>query len=641
MAIVSVALAIRLAYLLQIRTLPFVSHPGGDSGEYLRRAGEIMAGDWAGSGVPFLGSVLYPYFLAAVMSLPGGSLLYALIVQSVIGGLSCLLIGLLAREVYPDRWGELAAGMLAALYGPMVFLENDLVMSSLTAAAVAGGLLSLLKALRRGSVGWAFLSGLLLGAGSLDRANLLLFVPAAAWFLWRETARQRILVPVILVLGAVLPLMPFAINNLIRHGDLTITSSSLGVNFYIGNNPQAPGVFYLPEGSGLMSHDLFGSSKRLAEQQTGRTLKPSQVSTFWLKKGLAFIGENPAKAFRQTLRKMTLLLNHYEIPNHLNFYYIRKEFGPALWLGFVGFGIAGALGLAGLIYLLWDHRSPALRLCWLFLAVYLLSQAPFFAADRYRVPLLSPLLALAGSLVARGGRALLLRSWRKLAFLVLLASLAAWLVNQSLVAFPFSSDRIEVSRSYMERAMERGDPAGEDLRVALSGLKWALEASRPGDPWVPYGRFHLGRAYAFLGLYSYALSEFDRLQASGAADGPVAMAKLMVLEEYSRSGDVVGADIIPSTPFEEAESCLSMGDYQRARQLYRAILERDPFHYSAINRLGLVYYLSGKLEESLEVLTQGLRHYPDDRTMLENARQISVQLGRLSPAEDLMRRYGK
>jgi tetratricopeptide (TPR) repeat protein len=236
---------------------------------------------------------------------------------------------------------------------------------------------------------------------------------------------------------------------------------------------------------------------------------------------------------------------------------------------------------------------------------------------------------------------MLRRNWKKLAFLVLLTSLAAWLVNQSLVAFPFSSDRIEVSRSYLERAMDNKDPSGEDLRVALSGLKWAVEASRPGDPWIPYGRFHLGRAYAFLGLYSYALSEFDRLQASETADGPAAVARLMVLEEYSRSGDVVGEDAIPPTPFEQAESHLARGDYQRARQLYRAILERDPFHYSAINRLGLVYYLSGKLEESLEVLTLGLRYYPDDPTMVENARQITVQLGHPSQADDLMRKYGE
>ncbi len=641
MAVLSVALAVRLSYLWQIRSLPFVSHPVGDSGEYFRRAGEIMAGDWAGSGVPFLGSVFYPYFLAAVMSLPGGSPLYALIAQSLIGGLGCLLIGLLAREICPDRWGELAAGMLAALYGPMVFLENDLVMSSLTSAAVAGGLLACLKARGGGSVGWAFLSGLLLGAGSLDRANLLLFVPAAAWFLWRQTIRRTVLLPLVLVLGAVLPLLPFTINNLIRHGDPTLTSSSLGVNFFIGNNPQAPGVFYLPEGSGLVSHDLFGSSQRLAEKRTGRTLKPSQVSNFWLKKGLAFIGGNPDQAIRQSLRKLALLLNHYEIPNHLNFYYIRKEFGPALWLGFIGFGVAGALGLAGLVFMLWDSRSPALWLCLLFLTVYVLSQLPFFVADRYRVPLLPPLLALAGSVVARGGRFFILRSWRKLAFLILLASLSAWLVNQSLVFFPFSSDRVEVSRSYLERAMEKGDHFDEDFNLALSGLKWALEASRPGDPWVPYGRFHLGRAYAFLGLYSYALSEFDRLPASEAEAGPVAVARLMVLAEYSRSGDVVGVDVIPSTPFEQAESYLAGGDYQRARQLYQTILERDPYHYSAINRLGLACYLSGKLEESLKVLTQGLRYYPDDPTMLENVRQISAQLGRPAPAENLIRKHGE
>jgi tetratricopeptide (TPR) repeat protein len=640
-AVLAAALAVRLAYLWQVRPLPWIEYPFGDSGAYFLRASQIMGGDLAGGAVPFLGSVLYPYFLALVMSVGMGQPASVLVLQAVIGSFGCVMIGWLSGEACRDRWAFLAGGLAAALYGPLVFLDVDLVMTSLTIAAVSGSLLLMLASLRGGGGLNACLAGVLLGIGALDRANLLLFVPAGAWFLWQETGRSRLRRPLLYAVGAVIPLLPFFVNNLANHGDPVLTSSGLGINFYIGNNEQAPGVFYLPPGSGLVGHDLSGSSRRLAEQQAGRDLKASQVSNYWLTRGISFIRENPGPALKLALKKLGLMLNRYEVPNHLNFYFARRELGSALRVSFLGFGIIGALGLAGLAYFLWRFRSPAVRLYAIFIATYILSLVPFFVADRYRIPMVPPLIALAASFALLGARTAARKSWPQMALISSLLVLSGWLVNRSLLEFPFSSDRIEVARSHLERAINEGNPSGGDIREALTGLNWALEASGPNDPWRPYGHFHLGRAYAFMGLYSAALEEFARLEAIGGASSPAASASRMVLEEYSKSGDAASRDQLPRTMFEEAETRLAVGDYQSAIAGYRTILKRDPFHYSAINRLGLAYHLCGLLDQSLRALEEGLRRYPDDATMLENARQVALRLNRPEKALKLLRRYGK
>jgi len=640
-AIFLAAFAVRLIYLLKVKDLPFYIFPLGDSAVYYQRAQEILSGKILSPEVPFLGSVFYPYFMSAILLLSRHSLFWVSLIQIIIGSLTCLFTYQLSLKLSKSRIAALLSGFTAAFYGPLVFLDADLLMISITVMAVAGGLLLLLKAREDKKARWALAAGLLLGLACLDRANLMLFIPVAAACLYSRRSEEKFnpAFAALFLTGLLAVILPVTISNSLHNRDLVLTGSNLGVNFYIGNNQEARGVFLLPEGSGLENSDLYQSSKAVAEKEAGRELKPSQVSRYWLGRGLQFVKSHPLEEARLILRKGGLFFNAYEIPNHLNFYFIKREYAPVLNIAFLGFWLIGPLALAGIFWLIRGGINRAGMLGLLFLAAYLISLLPFFITDRYRLPIVPVMIIFAWDLVARMASHLRLRHYSVLAAQLLTIGLMALLVNLPVQEFPYSSDRIEVSRTYLERAMAQKDPGGSDIRRAVEGLKWALESSQPFDPWMAPGHFHMARAYAYLGYYSGAVGELEKLKRLKGENSPADEALRLVREEYERTGDLVTVGEIPQTPFERARELTSAGDYLAAISIYREILERDPFHLGAINHLGLIFYDQGQYHLALGVLDRGLENLPDSELLTKNICQVYRRMGREQTAQDIWKRF--
>ena len=87
-----VALAVRMVYLTEYRSVPYYDRPFSDSSHYQRRAVEIASGDLVGRQAYFLGSPLYPYFMAAVYKPFGVNFTLLRIIQFLIGSATCALI---------------------------------------------------------------------------------------------------------------------------------------------------------------------------------------------------------------------------------------------------------------------------------------------------------------------------------------------------------------------------------------------------------------------------------------------------------------------------------------------------------------------------------------------------------------------
>ena len=135
-------------------------------------------------------------------------------------------------------------------------------------------------------------------------------------------------------------------------------------------------------------------------------------------------GENlRARRSRSREKKLILALSFREIRNNTAFDYIRAEWANLLWLAPLGFWWAGPLGILGMCLaknypLHPDNGEPESRLHPIigaggnravliaFSGLYVLSFVVFFAADRYRLPLI-PILLLFGAhaLVTIGERA--------------------------------------------------------------------------------------------------------------------------------------------------------------------------------------------------------------------------------------------
>src|SRR5579863_1353131 len=171
-AILVIAAGLRLAHWWAVRDLPFVASLAVDSAEYDRWALAIAHGDWLGSTV-FFQAPLYPYLLAVIYRFVGHSLdaVYLTQIAAAVGGYAALFAA--SRRLLNPR-AALCAVALAAVYGPFVFYDVQLLKESLAVSVTCVLLWALAvgrseaEALRP----W-FLAGLLLGVLALLRENAL------------------------------------------------------------------------------------------------------------------------------------------------------------------------------------------------------------------------------------------------------------------------------------------------------------------------------------------------------------------------------------------------------------------------------------------------------------------------------------
>ena len=397
--IAGIGLLLRLLFIFEVRSHPLVQTATADPRVYDERALEILSGQWSGSEVFFHSSPLYPYLLAGIYAIFGHSYLAVRIIQSLAGVGTALLIYVIGTRAL-GRWEGRIAGLLAAVYMPFVFFDSELLMITFVIFATLFALYFLLDEGRRSRPGWMLLAGLCLGVGALGKPNLLLFVPVAiVWMLWKagdaQQKREKRLAALSLVVGVVVAVAPFTISNLIIADDFVLTSSNGGINFYIGNNEEARGTFQIDH---RMRADLYGGSKRIAEEALGRELKPSEVSRYWFDQGLAFLSSHPWQAVKLWGRKFLLFWNGFEIPNHYSIPFFEK-FSRVLRWNPVGFSLLVPMGVAG-IAVAW-RRSRESILLLLFGATYLASLMPFFVTSRYRLPFVPILLVFAGAGLVR------------------------------------------------------------------------------------------------------------------------------------------------------------------------------------------------------------------------------------------------
>ena len=108
-------------------------------------------------------------------------------------------------------------------------------------------------------------------------------------------------------------LAPVVVRNYAVDGGFYLTTSQFGSNFYIGNNPQADGTYAsIRFGRGAPEFERTDATD-VAEASAGRTLSPSEVSSYWTGRALGFITSEPMAWLRLMGRKILLLVNRTEM----------------------------------------------------------------------------------------------------------------------------------------------------------------------------------------------------------------------------------------------------------------------------------------------------------------------------------------
>jgi hypothetical protein len=637
------AVSVRIIALHQFAQTALFWQPRGDAGEYLSQAHNIINGVSSTGNVQFLSSVLYPYFLAMLMRLQL-NLFNIAICQIIIGSLGCVLMFLLSMVITGgNRLLSLCAGLMMAAYGLLIFLDTNLLSVSITTFCIIGCILYCLRSIERSNTLLSLPAGIMLGVAALDRTNILVFLPVVVWYYMShrgiKPGKMLFRSVIYFVIGMVLVITPFALRNYLRSGDLILASNNWGVNLYIGNNPEARGVFLIPESSGLHNTEhIYEDAKAVAEKAEGKALKPSKVSEFWARKALSFISHNVKAEIRLLVTKLGLLLNAYEVPNHLNFYFFRQEIIPALKFGFVGFWLLAPLAICGILMTVRRGLTRKDILLLGYAVFYILSLLPFFVSDRYRVPLI-PILAFYAAVAIielwRLGRN---RATGPIILYVGLIAILAIPVNRGVNFFNYAPDRIDVAEAEIDKAIKNNDYDWPVIYQSVSNLKWALESSVQNDPWAAKGIFTLGRAYALTGCLSAASTQFEQAQNYVETEAAATEAIKQINKDYKLYGDIKNIAEYPKTPFEQALLLEYTGNLPTAERQYRSLIIRDPYHVSAYIRLGLLHYKSGEYKETAKIMRRGLKYNPNSLYLILNLAQVSFKLGHVAEARRLVDR---
>jgi 4-amino-4-deoxy-L-arabinose transferase-like glycosyltransferase len=525
-----VALAARLAYLYEYHVSGYWDIMALDPETHDLLARRIAGGLGLGERAYFR-APLYLYLLGAIYKLAGPGYLVPRIFQALLGSASAGLTYLIARRVLSPL-AALAVGLLASTYWVSIYFDGELLVDGLALFFDLAVLYLLVQGNHQKSGselsgGKAIILGVFIGLSVISRPNLLLFALAVILIKFFQVQKAGRKATVLILLGLFIPVLPVALHNIIVAKDFVPISSQGGINFYMGNNPDADGriaVVPFPRRnmpSGFLARfkddpwfkeDVWLSALYGAEQTLGREVKESEVSAYWYSQSLRWMSRHPLSWLKLMLKKLYFLIHRREVSNNRDLEYHLDQVPMLKALSIVHFGIISPLFILGLALSLSRIRkgTPPKRLYlsreggwfWLdlFAITYGLSVILFFVNARYRLPLLPVAFILAGGAVSR------LLSWvKEKRFASLGAGIAAllflfWITNAELVRWN-SRPLLAAMHHNLGLAFSRVSRFEDAVREFSTAVKIKDE--------FPEAHVALGNALAVTGKERRAINEYQ------------------------------------------------------------------------------------------------------------------------------------
>jgi cytochrome c-type biogenesis protein CcmH/NrfG len=238
-----------------------------------------------------------------------------------------------------------------------------------------------------------FLLALLIGLTATAVATVLAVVPLifAALFkadpaVWRNLIARVVVVFAGLALGT----SPCWIHNYLIAKDPVLLSAHSGINFWIGNNPEATGYPRFPPGIRAGQAAMLQDSITQAEAAAGRSLKHEEVSGYWSDKARTYIASHPGDWLALLARKLRNFWSAFQYDDLSIITSLREQ--NVIFPG-ISFGLVAAFAIPG-IFLGWA-QAPRSR--WVLAAVLLpmFALLGVFITERYRLVAVPGLLIFA------------------------------------------------------------------------------------------------------------------------------------------------------------------------------------------------------------------------------------------------------
>ncbi len=590
--VAGVALAVRCTVLREFTSSPWFDLPLVDEEAYDRLARQWLQGTKLHAGY-FWQSIFYPFALSFMYRF--GSVAAARWMQALLGVLTATLTYFLGRRVGGNGTATIA-GLMVALYGPLVFSETQLVATGWEVFWGVSLLLSLLwmlddpKALR---------IALYSGIGALSILTRATFVPfvmvgtAYAAVVIAKQARDSRRAGWRLLIGAfvfAVILLPVAWSNYRAAESFSVLPRSSGINLYIGNNLDVRSTLDIRPGE---DWERLGQLPRRHGAQT-----PKESQEFFLGRFRQYVWENPGHFTFGLGQKALQFVLSTEIPRNVDMYEYRRysrTFGALTQKHHhLGFPFAAIFSLAIVGFVFAGNRIPLPVV--LFFVLVPAAVIMVFVTARYRMVIVPPLCVVA----ALGAQHVYKRWWTSRFWPVggvLVGGLFLTCVPNPLALPPrdWGSEMLTYAAiKHIEKG--RGDAAEPLLRDALKQ-----------DPSNAVAHTVLGTLHMMQRRDTDAQSEFvTALQIDPAyADAHLNYANLL----------------------------LRHGQADDALTHYRLGLAVDPTNVLALNNVGAIFRDRGELEQAASYFRRAIAINPEFVVGHRNLGLVLLRLGKKAQAK--------
>ncbi|MHC4575306.1 MAG: tetratricopeptide repeat protein [Planctomycetota bacterium] len=634
-ALFLLALVIRGAYLYEGSDNPTFSAPVVDSLTYDLIARQVAEG-WGMSREFFWQQFFYPFFLSIVYLVSNCSIVFARVVQILIGSVACVLTYRLGERIF-GRAGGVAAGLIAAVYGPLIFFEAELLAAGWAAFWAAAFILLFLKTAEKKTVGLCLALGLCGALSVLTRPNFIPFLLAAGLWLVVVWIRRRIgfrkfaLAWLAVAMGFCAVTIPVCARNYQVTGRFSFLPGTGGLNLYIGNNPEF-------EATSLRPGTQWQKAVELPLRHGYKTADERQ--RFFYSRAFEYIRERPVGFLKGLARKGAEFTCSREIPGHIDIYMFRRwsrALAPLVWkaggFGFP-FGVLLPLSLLGL-FLNW-RKVPAPLL--LLVVLYPVSVILTHVEARYRIPVVIPMCVLAGGGLAKIGELGRMKRWFKLGAACVFSFALGFLCS---IAGPFYSERhidYEAELHYVlgGSLADRGRAA-----EALGSYEEAIKL-RPD-----YRDAHrnLGLLLVEQARAKEAGARYEKALAVVGEDAGLREGLGLALFEQGRINDAVeqyrkALEVDPqraSVHDNLGRALFALNRVAEAEEHFCEAIRLNPNDAMSRNNLGSLLGFQGKLDEAIEQLEISLGLQPNNALALSNLGGALAGLGRFEEAAEKFR----
>ena len=487
---------VRMIALARLSSSPLLLPGSGDMHFYDEWARQILHGRLT-DGFAFYGLPGYAYLLAFLYKLFGFSPFVPGFLQACLDAGTATLLYKIARRVFRDGDETAAArakaiGILAAL-GWAFFVPAQAYAAILMPTAWAVFIFwfvvwQIVKTDRAPSLLRCLACGALVGLAATGVATILFLLPLLlAAHLLKPTPERKNMAPwraralgiALLLLGLAAGTSPCWIHNYFVARDPVFLSAHSGINFWLGNNPDATGYPHFP-GMRAGQAEMLRDSIDLAQAAAGKKLKRSEVSRYWSVKARAYIAGNFGAWLKLMCRKVANFWNAFEYDDLSVIANLRAN---GIVLPGPHWGIITVLAIPGLFFSL--RARPASGWIGAAILLQMFAVLPVFITERYRLAAVPGLL-----LFAAAGLEMLWRNCSLGHYRLVIAYLGVLLAATLFVTLPrndpslwamefynsgrqaLESNNLSLAEKDLTRAHELA-PENAETNFALGNLRWA------------------------------------------------------------------------------------------------------------------------------------------------------------------------